>query len=195
MKPAPLLLLVLVPLALAPLGFSATPLQLPSSAHVWRQSQRTDTASGTASTRFTLVGKFLKSPEGDISNRPAMVVDCIPGKASDHTKGRFVAASLLIGINLKIEYVEPEEIHGTSYYPKVSVRYRINDTKDEEEKWSPGTDKTSVSIPKDSLKKILRAQTVDTTANDEHGSQIVMKFDLPDPASVEAACNVDEREK
>lgn len=193
MKPAPLLLFA--PLALASLGLSATPLQLPSSAHLWRQSQRTDAASGTASTRFTLVGKFLKSPEGDISNRPAMVVDCIPGKASDHAKGRFVAASLLIGINLKIDYVEPEEIHGTSYYPKVSVRYRINDTKDEEEKWSPGTDKTSVSIPKDWLKKILRAQTVDTTANDEHGSQITMKFDLPDPALVEAACNVDEREK
>jgi hypothetical protein len=193
MKPAPLLLLAT--LALASFGLSATPPQLPSSAHVWRQTQRTDAASGTASTRFTVVGKFLKSPEGDISNRPAMVVDCIPGKASDRTKGRFLAASLLIGINLKIDYVEPEEIHGTSYYPKVSVRYRINDTKDEEEEWSPGTDKASVSIPKGSLKKILRAQTVDTTAKDEHGSQIVMKFDLPDPASVEAACNVDEREK
>lgn len=193
MKRAPLLLLV--PLVLALLGLSAMRPQLPSSAHVWRQTPRTDAASSTASTRFTLVGKFLKSPEGDISNRPAMVVDCIPGKGSDHAKGRFVAASLLIGINLKIEYVEPEEIHGTSYYPKVSVRYRINDAKDEEEKWSPGTDKTSVSIPKDWLKKILRAQTVDTTASDEHGSQIVMKFDLPDPALVEAACNVDERGK
>jgi hypothetical protein len=193
MKSAPLLLLV--PLALAPLGVSTMPPQLPPSAHVWRQTQRTDAASSTESTRFTLVGKFLKSPEGDISNRPAMVVDCIPGKASDHAKGRFVAASLLIGINLKIDYVEPEEIHGTSYYPKVSVRYRINDTKDEEEKWSPGTDKTSASIPKDSLKKILRAQTVDITANDEHRSQIVVKFDLPDPTTVEAACNVDEREK
>ena len=191
----PVRLLLLVPLALASFGLSATPPQLPSSAHVWRQTQRTDAASGTASTRFTLVGKFLKSPEGDVSNRPAMVVDCIPGKASEHTKGRFVAASLLIGINLKIDYVEPAEIHGTSYYPKVSLRYRINDTKDEEKKWSPGTDKTSTSIPKDSLKKILRAQTVDITANDEHGSQIVMKFDIPDPTPVEAACNVDEHEK
>jgi hypothetical protein len=191
MKPAPLSLLV--PLALASFGLSAIPPQLPSSAHPWRQTQRTDAASGTSSTRFTLVGKFLKAPEGDISNRPAMVVDCIPGKGSDHSKGRFVAASLLTGINLKIDYVEPEEIHGTSYYPKVSVRYRINDTKDEEGKWSPGTDKTSASIPKDSLKKILRAQTVDITTNDEHQSQIVMKFDLPDPTPVEAACNVDEK--
>jgi hypothetical protein len=193
MKPA--ILLLLVPLALTSSGLSAMPPQLPSSAHLWRQTQRTDAPSGTASTRFTLVGKFLKSPEGDISNRPAMVVDCVPGKASDHNKGRFVAASLLIGTNLKIDYVEPAEIHGTSYYPKVSVRYRINDAKDEEEKWSPAADKASASIPKDWLKKIVRAQTVDITVADEHGSQIVMKFDMPDPVSVEAACNVDEREK
>jgi isochorismate synthase EntC len=75
------------------------------------------------------------------------------------------------------------------------VRYRINDAKDEEEKWSPAADKASASIPKDWLKKIVRAQTVDITVADEHGSQIVMKFDMPDPVSVEAACNVDEREK
>jgi hypothetical protein len=193
MKPAPLLLLV--SLTFASSVFSAMPAQLPSPAHVWRQSQRTDAAAGTTYTRFTLVGKFLKTPEGDVSNRPALVVDCIPGKGSGRAKGKFESASLLVGTNLKIDYVEPVEIHGTSYYPKVSVRYRMDDAKDEEEKWSPGTDKASASVPKDSFKKILRTQSVDITAADDHGSQIVMKFDMPDPTPVEGACNVDDREK
>jgi hypothetical protein len=93
---------------------------------------------------------------------------------------------------MKVVYVEPEEIHGTSYYPKVVVRYRTDDAKEEEEKWSPGTEKTSVSIPKHSLQKILRARTVAISAPDERGSQIAVRFDMPDPTPVEEACNVDE---
>jgi len=94
---------------------------------------------------------------------------------------------------MKIIYVEPEEIHGTSYEQKVAVRYRTDDGSDEErENWSPGLDKISTSIPKDSLKKILRARTVSISLDDERGSELAMQFDMPDPAQVEAACNVDE---
>lgn len=190
-------LLLLAPLALAAFGFPATAPQQTSPAspaHVWRESPKSDTARGTAYNRYTLTGKFLRAPEhgGDISNRPALVVDCKPGKETRNGKGRFAAASLLIGTTLKIEYVEPLEIHGTSYYPKVSVRYRVNDTKDENEKWAPGADKASASVPKEWLKKILLAQTVDLTVSDDSGAPIVMKFDMPDPKPVQEVCNVDE---
>jgi hypothetical protein len=191
MKPDPLLLLV--PLALASLGFSALPPQQPSSAQVWRQSQKTSSARGTPYTRFTLAGKFLKAPQGDVSNRPAFVVDCAPGGGT--RKGKFAAANLLIGTPMKIDYVEPQEIHGTSYYPKISVRYRIDDAKEEEEKWTPGTDKTSATIPKDWLKKILRAHTVEITAEDDRGSQLEMQFDMPNSPPVEDACSVDNPKK
>jgi hypothetical protein len=191
MKPVPLLLLV--PLALASFGFSAMTPQQPSSAQVWRQSQKTGSARGTSYARFTLAGKFLKAPQGDVSNRPAFVVDCAPGSGT--RKGKFSAANLLIGTPMKIDYVEPQEIHGTSYYPKISVRYRIDDAKEEEEKWSPGTDKTSAAIPKDWLKKILRAHTVEITAEDDRGSQLEMQFDMPNSPPVEDACNVDEPKK
>ena len=80
-----------------------------------------------------------------------------------------------------------------SYYPKIAIRYRTDDAKaDKEEQWSAGADKTSVSIPKDSLKDLLRAHTVAITADDDHGSQVAMKFDMPDPTLVEQSCNVDE---
>jgi hypothetical protein len=190
MKPVPLLLLV--PLAFASFGFSAMTPQQPSSAHVWRQSQNT-TARGTPYARFTLAGKFLKAPQGDVSNRPAFVLDCAPGSGT--RKGKFAAANLLIGTAMKIDYVEPQEIHGTSYYPKISVRYRIDDAKEEAEKWSPGTDKTSATIPKDWLKKILRAHTVEITAEDDRGSQLEMQFDMPNSPPVEGACSVDNPKK
>jgi len=144
-------------------------------------------------TRFTLVGQFTKSPQNVVPNRPALIVDCIPAKESGSSKGRFLAASLHVGSPLKIKYVEPEEIHGTSYFPKVEVRYRTDDGKEEQEKWSPLSEKekTAASVPKDALKKILRARSVAITAEDEHGSPVAMQFSMPSPADVEAGCNVD----
>lgn len=100
MKPTPLVLLV--PLALASFGFSTMAAQQPS---VWRQSQKTDAVSGTTYTRFTLARKFLKSPQGDVPNRPAFVLDCVPVKASQRLKRRFLAGNLLVGTTLKIVYI------------------------------------------------------------------------------------------
>jgi hypothetical protein len=188
----PTLLLLLVPLALVSVGFSSIAQQQSTSAHVWRQSQKTDTFRGFTYTQFTLTGKFARSPQDDVSNRPALVVDCIPGKGTHGSKGKFLAANLLVGAPLKIEYIEPEEIHGTSYLQKVSVRYRMDDAKEEEEKWTPGSDKTSASVPKSALKKILRAHAFEVTASDDRGAQLVMQFDMPDATPVEDGCNVDE---
>jgi hypothetical protein len=181
--------LFLAPLLLATFGLATVAPQQPSTAHVWRETPKPDDSS---TARFTLVGKFLKSPQTDVPNRPALVLDCIPATTSHKSEGKFVAANLLVGILLKIDYIEPEEIHGTSYYPKVVIHYRINDTKEEEEKWTPGTDKLSASISKDWVKKILRARTVEVSTRDDRGKDIAMQFDVPDPAPVEAACNLDE---
>lgn len=190
MKSTPLLLLVA--LAWASFGFAQSTPQRPSSAQMWQTSQKTDPAGTMTFTRFTLAGKFLSPPHVKAPNRPALTVDCIPANESHHSKGKFLAANLLVGAVLKIVYVEPEEIRGTSYYPKVAVRVRMDDAQDEEGQWSSGTDKISTSIPKDSLKKILRAHTVAITADDPSGAQIAMRFDMPDPTAVEEACNVDE---
>jgi hypothetical protein len=188
MKPTPLL--VLLPLAWASCGFAQTAQQQPSSAHVWRQAPITDAVRAMTYTRFTLGGKFQTAPQNAAADRPALTVDCIPSRES---KGKYLAASLLVGTPLKIIYVEPEEIHGTSYYPKTEVQYRTDTANEEREKWSPVTEKekASFSIPREALKKILRAHTVAITAEDERGSPVAMQFDMPDSAAVEAGCNVD----
>jgi hypothetical protein len=190
MKPAALFLLL--PLVWASCGFAQPP-QPSASAKLWQQSQNSDAARALTYTRFTLTGKFPAPPHDQAVNRPALALDCIPGTGSHPHKGKLLAANLLAGSALKIVYVEPEEIHGTSYFPKVVVRYRIDAAREEEDKWATGTDKTSISIPKDALKKILRAHSVTISAEDDRGSQFAMQFDVPDPALVEDACNVDER--
>src|SRR5580658_376718 len=191
MKPAALFLLL--PLVWASCGFAQPPTQSSSSAKSWQQSQNTDAARALTYTRFTLRGKFPSRPHDPAANRPALALDCIPGTGSDLHKGKLLAANLLVGSSLKIVYVEPEEIHGTSYYPKVVVRWRTDTAKEEEDKWSAGTDKTSVSVPKGVLKKILRAHSFTITAEDDRGSQFAMQFDVADSTPAEDACNVDER--
>jgi len=191
MKTNPVILLL--PLAWASLALAAPPPQQPPSADVWLQSQRTNTADAFGYSRFTLLGKFLTSPHDAVRNRPAFVVDCIPADESPRSRATFLAGNLIVGTPLKIIYVEPEEIRGISYFPKVAVRYRTDNAKrEEEEQWSPTSDKTSASVPKQSLKELLRARTVAITAMDDHGRQVAMQFDMPDPSLIEQSCNVDE---
>jgi hypothetical protein len=189
MKPTPLLLLV--PLAWTSCAFAQQAPPQSAAAHGWQQSQNTDAVRAMTYTRFTLGGKFLNSPQTAVPNRPALVLDCIPAAGSGAARGRFLTASLLIGTPLKVIYVEPEEIHGTSYYPKIAVRYRIENRKEESEKWSLGTEKASAAVPKNVVKKILRAHSVTVSAEDESGAPLAIQFDLPDAAAVEAGCNVD----
>ncbi|HEX2791338.1 MAG TPA: hypothetical protein VHN17_12980 [Steroidobacteraceae bacterium] len=192
MKTYPLLLVV--PLACPSFGVAQSAPQQPSSAHVWRQSQQTNTADAYTYLRFTLHGKFLTASHDGVANRPALVVNCIPVDESPRDKATFLTGNLIVGSTLRIVYVEPEEIRGISYFPKVAVRYRTDDAKREvDEQWSPRSDKISASIPKHSLKEILRAHTVTITAEDDQGKQLAMQFDMPDPTLVEQGCNVDKQ--
>jgi hypothetical protein len=190
MKPA--LVFFLVPLAWISFAFSAATQQQPPSEQGWRQTERTDPVRGDY-TRYSLPGKFLKAPPGDSSSRPSLVVDC--GTYNRSHKSKFFRGTLVVGDPLKIDWVEPEEIHGISYFPKVDVVYRLNDAKEDKERWTPSTDKTSASFTKSSLEKMLRAHTVEITAADKSGAPVVMQFDMPDPAPIEQACDVDEHKK
>ena len=163
-----------------------------SAAPAWQQSGMTDPAQTYSFARFTLLGRVANAPNVKSGNRPVLTVDCIPGTPS-HPKGHYLASAIVVGLTLKIVYVEPEEIHGMSYYQKVDVRYRIDEARDaERDQWSAGPDKVSASVPRDVVKKILRARVLDITVADEHGSRLQLKFDLPDPTPLEQACNVDE---
>src|SRR6202050_2242470 len=166
--------------------------QRSSSTPEWRQTQMTDPVRGQYA-RYTLAGKFQQAPAGDSTNRPALVIDC--GTYNRSHKSKFFRGTLVVGDPLKIDWVEPEQIEGISYFPKVDVVYRLNDAKEEKEEWTPSTDKTSASFSKGSLEKILRAHAVEINAQDKNGSPIAMQFEMPDPTPVEQGCEVDEHKK
>ncbi len=183
-------LLLLAPLVLPLVSFSAFTAQQPAPTQQWEQSQETDARRGTTYTQFTLAGKFLKPPRNSGSDRPTLVVKCTPDRHSRGSNRKFSAGSLRVGTPLKIDWVEPEVIHGIAYYAKVSVRYRLDEGKARQDQWSPGEDETTASFPKSMLKEMLRARTVLITMNEDHGAEVALQFDMPDPTQVAEACGM-----
>jgi hypothetical protein len=185
-------LLFLMPFAWLLSDVAATATQQSPNGPTWRQSQESNNADAYRYARFTLVGTFLSPPPNAVTTRPAVVVDCVPAAKSPRGKGTFLDGKLLVGMPLKIVYVEPSEIlEGMSYFPKVAVQLHTDTGKDTEGKqWSPGSDRTSAVISKHSLQQILRAHTVGITAEDENGNRLAMQFDIPDPGIVDDACHL-----
>jgi hypothetical protein len=194
MKPTSRILPALIVLAagvMAPLAAQT------ASQPEWRTAQKRDPGDSYDFTRFSLSGRFAAAASG--AARPALTIDCIPPQGSRH--GKFLVAALLVGKPVQIKYVEPEEIRGTSYYPKLAVSYRTDSGEARTENWPLGTertpaanpaDKTAASIPSDAFKRILHAHTVSITASDANGAPLEMHFDMPSALPVEAGCDMGE---
>jgi hypothetical protein len=186
--------LLLVPLV----WISGAHAQSPTpSEHDWRQSQHRDAADTYTFTRFVLLGRFLTPLPGHPADRPALSLDCITPSEAQRVK--LLAADLLVGTPLKIVYVEPEEIRGINYFPKVAVRYDTDGSGQEKRRWDAGTDrvptgkpndKTSATVPADALKKMLGAHTVVISVDSEQAVPVKLQFDIPDSASIRASCNM-----
>ncbi len=191
-QPGRLVLLVL--LLAAPM--SALPQQTPAPAQKWRQSQKTDAARGISYTQFTLAGKFVKWPEKDAENRPTLEVDCRTPEESGGLMEKLWHAYYFAGTPLTVQYVEPDAITtGISYFQKIDVRYRLDNGKEKKEQWSPGPDKSSVSIPKDVLKKMLGAHNVVITVNEVNAKEVSAQFEMPDSADLAQTCGISVHKK
>lgn len=181
--------LLLIAFLLGAITFTTSAHQVTASAGEWRASQNTDNR-GTAYNQFSLTGKFIKEPRGGSSDPPSLEVRCKAPKGGGQAGGKFLSATIRMGTPVKVDWVEPEVIHGTSYFPKVGVRYRLDEKKEIRDEWSPGNDKWSASMPKNSTKQLLRARSVLMTVVDPSGTDVVMQFDISDPAQVENACSL-----
>jgi hypothetical protein len=170
-------------------SFGAFAKPQPASGQDWQESPKTD-IHGTTYTQYTLAGRFIKRPHAEVSAQPSLVVGCELAKESRWSKAGFREGTLRVGAPLKIEYVEPEEIHGNSYLQRNFVEYRLDDGKVEHEQWTPSTDKASVTLPKDAFHKFLSAHTVLITVYEDGSGEIEMQFDMPDPAKVAQACHL-----
>ena len=180
-------------LFLAAFSISGMAQQNPSGKE-WRQTPKSDATHDTPYTEFALAGKWVKWPQAEVSVRPSLILNCAP-EVRFHGRGDLLQSYVLVGTALKIAYIEPEEIHGTSYYPMVSVKYQLDGGKTKMENWAPGPEKNSVSIPENVVKELLRAHSLLIHANEKDAGEVSMQFDIPDPAQVEAGCGVDLHKK
>jgi len=165
----------------------AAPSDAPTSP-AWQVTQRNDSSREYPYTRFTLVGKFTNGVAG--ATGPSVVIDCLADLVSHPLTGRVLSASVSAGFPLKVIYVEPLEIHGTSYFPKVATNFRANGSAERQQEWSVGADKTSATIPGDALATLLTSQNVSISAEDSKGASFTMQFDIPDSASVRNSCDI-----
>lgn len=186
-------LIYLILLGGASLTFTAAATQQPSAVPAWHQSQETNTADAYTYTRFTLMGWYTagsKQPAG----RPALVIDCMPRAGSYVSDRKYLGAKLRAGDPLKVDYVEPREAHGNYYFPEVAVQYTADAGKDvEKDNWFPDVDKSSVSVPRSALKSFLEARDVAIVVQDDRGTTLAMRFNVPDPTQVADSCNLDLR--
>jgi len=192
MKSTRLILLVLLLGVAICFQLSAKP--RPASGPEWQATEKTD-SRGATYTQFTLPGRFVKRPHAEVSAPPSLAVNCEGTKGSRFSRVGFQGAALRVGANLKIDYVEPDEIRGMSYFPQVEAQYRLDDGKEERENWNPGQDKTSAFVPKDAIKKMLRARTVLITVKEDSAGEVEMQFDMPDATNLGQVCRLPVRKK
>ena len=103
-------------LVLTSVTFPALAQQQATSAPAWQQSLRNDPSRDYAYTRFTLPGRFVKPAADAATPAPTLTLDCVTARDSHPLTGRVLAANVSAGSALKVVYVEPLEIHGTSYF-------------------------------------------------------------------------------
>lgn len=185
----------LLPFLLALSSFSLLARQADNSSSGWVKTSQSSDASGNTVAHFAATGRFIKPPGGENPSPPSLDVDCRPDIQPRPLRDKFSEGSLRVGTPLKIEWVEPQVVHGIGYYPKVSIRYRIDDSKATRSQWAAGADKSSAVFTKDMLKKLLRAKTVMMEVRDKQENVISMHFDLAGADPVAAACGVAPRRK
>jgi hypothetical protein len=173
----------------------------------WQELQPTD-SFGESRRQFTFAGKFLPpfppnlaaNPAGDPANSPnppALLLKCAPSQRSPG-KTIFRVGAVVVGVPLQIKMVEPPERKGgISYYPEVSVSYRLDEGKPVKDDWPPRYDKVSVEFDKQTFKKILRAHNFLIALADKDGHELRIQFDMPDSsagpltsAQVAEACGI-----
>jgi hypothetical protein len=156
--------------------------QQAASIQGWQESKSSDPVDEPRR-QFSLAGKFLAPVQGNPTSAPSLLLKCTPEDRSDG-KGRFRVGVVVVGRPLKIHLVEIEERKtGISYYPEVSVSYRLDEGKPVNDDWPPRFDKSSVEFDKADFKKMLHAHAILITVPDKEGRPIVMQFDMPDSSA------------
>jgi len=183
----------LLPLLLAGASFSAFAQDQSRSQHSWQKARKPDPVRGFTTTQFTLTGRFVDPPRGNVPGAPYILLSCSPSEHGASAEGRFISGQVQAQTPLKVAFVEPDEIHGTSYNQEINVEYHVDNEKPQNVQWPPRSDKTSMSLDKEAAKKILRGHELVLSMEEPFESKVVIHFDVPDSTDVLNTCGIRER--
>jgi hypothetical protein len=186
-----------------------------AKAQSWGKNAVSDPLRETSFVRFTLTGKFLVPPRRSSLAKPAIVVECQPGRHNfTRTKGHFLAGWIDTGAVLDSVVSQsgspPQLESGATLPDVVQVEYRRDGEKKlQEDSWPTAQNATSayLSMPPfcgggctlaellyghivPSAEKLAPVHKLIIGLPEYQGGEIEMQFDIPDPREVGDTCGI-----
>ena len=147
---------------------------LSATGQQWTYSREDDPLHAKAHDRFTLSGKYLTPPRA-ATNTPSIVVECSGGKVEQN----YIYTGAVV-------VHRDQSQHGV-----LVVEARIDGKKNDILTTGLSTDGLSAFFDRIDLKAILSSKQVMIGVYEYLGSQVIMQFDMPDPAPVMDKCGSD----
>ena len=144
----------------------------------WQYAKEDDSLHVKVHDRFILEGVYLTPPSIPVGVGPAIVVVCSAGKVEQS----------YFNIGAIVDHHGPSGSNGLEV---VGFEARVDGKKYGIFPDNMSTDGRAVYFIRGDLKSFLGAKQVIIGANEYMGPQIVMRFDIPDPAPVMEKCGSD----
>jgi len=141
----------------------------------WQYEKEDDPLHGKVHARFILEGVYLTPPHLS-TKTPALVVECTGGKVDQNY---FSTGAVIV-------HRDQSQNHGMLF-----LEGRIDGKKSDFLTTGLSTDGQSAFFMRIDLKGVLAAKQVIVGVYEYMGGQVVIRFDVPDPAPVMAKCGED----
>ena len=174
-------------------------------AQTWTETDKSDQLHQASFKEFSLLGKFLVAPQHSSLTAPVLVLHCQPGRhdhrgTKSYSSGNLVEGWIAIGAVL--------DSHVGSFGPCVSVEFRLDEKKLQQDCWGRSTDHSGIVINDIRLNNLLyghlmphnegtnpQVQKIILGVSEYLAAQIQMEFDFPDSTAVADACGVIEHKR
>jgi len=141
----------------------------------WKYTKDEDPLHGKVHDKFVLDGKYLTPPRALSQGfKPSIVVSCHDGKVEQN----FISVGAVVALK------------SAGFYAGM-LESRVDGKKGAIAATDKSTDGTAVFFTRVDLKDILRAHQVIVGVNEYLGPEVVMQFEMPDPAPVLERCGQD----
>jgi len=166
----------------------------------WIREDKTDPLRGTNYSLFYIEGKFLTPPQKATDDMPRFFAKCVPG-GHKRVNGGYINGKLLAAY-VAVHFPVGRPGNGTA------VHYRLDDGKMHNETWDISDDGRELFLPEIEFNTVLYGhftkhkegtnppvRKLVLGVNEHRGSEVVIQFDMPDPAEMADGCGALIRKK